>query len=69
MHNMIVEDERDDNICDQGFDYQGEKIEPEHGPTSFAEFAKFHHEMRDWATHIQLQNDLVKHMWTHLGNR
>ena len=27
MHNMIVEDERDESIFDQGFDYQGENIE------------------------------------------
>ena len=30
MHNMIVEDERDESIFDQGFDYQGENVEPLH---------------------------------------
>ena len=30
MHNMIVEDERDESIFDQEFDYQGENIEPLH---------------------------------------
>ena len=30
MHNMIVEDERDDSIFDQGFDFQGENVEPLH---------------------------------------
>ena len=25
MHNMVVKDERDDSIYDQGFEYQGEK--------------------------------------------
>ncbi|XP_020191182.1 uncharacterized protein [Aegilops tauschii subsp. strangulata] len=29
-HNMIVEDERDNNIFDQGFDFQGENVEPLH---------------------------------------
>ena len=29
MHNMIVEDERDESIYDQGFDFQGENVEPE----------------------------------------
>ena len=35
---MIIEDDRDDNIYNQGFDYQGENVEPEYGPTTFAEF-------------------------------
>ena len=30
MHNMIVKDKRDDRIFDQGFDYQGENVEPLH---------------------------------------
>ena len=30
MHNIIVEDERDESIFDQGFDYQGKNIEPLH---------------------------------------
>jgi hypothetical protein len=25
------------------------------------------HEIRDWETHIQLQNYLVKHMWVHIS--
>ncbi|XP_020173722.1 uncharacterized protein [Aegilops tauschii subsp. strangulata] len=29
MHNMIVEDERDDSIYDQGFDFHGENVEPD----------------------------------------
>jgi hypothetical protein len=28
MHNMIVENERCDNIYDQGWDFQGELAEP-----------------------------------------
>nr|XP_045089590.1 uncharacterized protein LOC123497268 [Aegilops tauschii subsp. strangulata] len=39
MHNMIVEDERDDRIFDQGFDYQGENVEPLHQePATFEQF-------------------------------
>ena len=59
---MTIEDDRDDNIYNQGFDYQGENVEPEYGPTTFAEFIQFHHEIRDWATHIYLQNYLVDRM-------
>ncbi|XP_020151597.1 uncharacterized protein [Aegilops tauschii subsp. strangulata] len=43
MHNMIVEDERDDSIYDQGFDFQGENPEPEHPlPANFEQFVEFH---------------------------
>ena len=35
MHNMIVEDERDNEIYDQRWDYQGELIKPEGGPVIF----------------------------------
>ncbi|KAM3292677.1 hypothetical protein ACQJBY_036405 [Aegilops geniculata] len=70
MHNMIVEDECDESIFDQGFDYQGENIEPLHqDPATFEQFAQFHREMRDWHTHVNLQNDLVEHVWDHVGNQ
>nr|XP_040245575.1 uncharacterized protein LOC109770668 [Aegilops tauschii subsp. strangulata] len=70
MHNMIVEDERDENIFDQGFDYQGENIEPLHqDPATFEQFVQFHREMRDWHSHLNLQNDLVEHVWDHIGNQ
>ncbi|KAI5019576.1 hypothetical protein ZWY2020_044464 [Hordeum vulgare] len=70
MHNMIVEDERDDSIFDQGFDYQGENVEPLHQePVTFQQFVQFHRELRDWHTHLDLQNDLVEHMWNHIDNQ
>ena len=70
MHNMIVEDERDESIFDQGFDYQGENIEPLHqDPATFEQFVQFHREMRDWHTHLNLQNDLVEHVWDHIVNQ
>ena len=69
---MIVEDEHDDNLFDQGFDFPGETIEslrPEHGLTIFTLFTQFYTHVCDWITRIQLQNDLIEHMWTHLGNQ
>ena len=70
MHNMIVEDECDDMIFDQGFDYQGENVEPlYHEPATFEQFIQFHHELRDCHTHLDLQNDLVEHAWDHIGNQ
>jgi hypothetical protein len=35
MHNMIVENERDDNIYDQGWDFQDELAEPVAGVASW----------------------------------
>ncbi|XP_045088213.1 uncharacterized protein [Aegilops tauschii subsp. strangulata] len=49
MHNMIVEDERDDSIYDQGYDFQGENVGPEQPPpATFEKFVHFNDEMRDW---------------------
>jgi hypothetical protein len=34
MHNMIVEDEQDDNIYDGDWEFQGELVEPQARATS-----------------------------------
>ena len=50
--------------------FQGENVVPEHGvAATFEQFTQFHEDMRDWETHVQLQNDLVEHMWAHVGNQ
>ena len=61
---MIVEDEHDDNLFDQGFDFLSSllSLRPEHGPTTFTQFTQFYTDMCYWTTHIQLQNDLIEHM-------
>ncbi|KAI5011770.1 hypothetical protein ZWY2020_013907 [Hordeum vulgare] len=71
MHNMIVDDERPDRLHDQGFEFQGDNVVPQHDgeAASFAQFTQFDHEMRDLETHIQLQDDLVEHMCDHVGNQ
>jgi hypothetical protein len=68
MHNMIVDEERDDTFYDQGWDFQGELVAPNPGPVSFQDFLHAHHEIRDWATHHVLYEDLVNHIWIHAGN-
>ena len=53
MHNMIVEDERPERLYDQGFQFQGQNVVPEHeGVATFEQFTQFHHDMRDWETHM-----------------
>ena len=70
MHNMTVENERSNEIYNQGFQFQGDNVVHEHGgAATFAVFTQVHHQMRNWETHIQLQDDLVEHMWAHVGNQ
>ena len=70
MHNMIVEDERPERLYDQGFQFQDENVVPEHGgAATFEHFTQLHHDMRVWKARVQLQNDLVEHMWDHVGTQ
>jgi hypothetical protein len=65
MHNMIVEDEGFVVDPNERFDYGGENVEPEHGkPTrSLEEYIEAHRKIRDNATHVQLKEDLIEHLW------
>ena len=70
MHNMIVEEERDESMFDQGWDCQGQNIAPQPGPPAdLVDFLAVQREMRDTATHFRPQKDLVANLWRHLGNR
>jgi hypothetical protein len=35
MRNMIIDEERDGNMYDQGWEFQGDLVEPLPGPTSW----------------------------------
>jgi hypothetical protein len=62
MHNMIVEEERDDSVYDQAWDFQDELVAQNPVPFSFQEFLHTHHEIRDRATHLVLHKDLMNHI-------
>jgi hypothetical protein len=51
MHNMIIEEERDEGLHDQGWKFQGELVDPQLGLASWDEFLHVHHEIRDRHTH------------------
>jgi hypothetical protein len=69
-HNMIIEDECDDNMYDQGWKFEGKLITPRSSPSvDFADFLQVHHKMRDRATHNRLQQDLFVHTWNHAGRQ
>ncbi|XP_074377458.1 uncharacterized protein LOC141718979 [Apium graveolens] len=65
LHNMIIEDEREINTEEENFDTNEEPTFtriPRH-QSSLAEFLKMHEQIRDKQVHVQLQNDLVEHLW------
>nr|XP_017228190.1 PREDICTED: putative nuclease HARBI1 [Daucus carota subsp. sativus] len=70
MHNMIIEDERDMQNIDYDYETYDEtpsiQISRERTST-IEEFMQFHHRIRDKNAHIQLQNDLVEHLWQKFG--
>jgi hypothetical protein len=61
MHNMIIEDERDEGIHDQGWEFRGELVAPHSGTTINEEFLYVHKEICDRTTPDQLQKDLIEH--------
>jgi hypothetical protein len=63
MHNMTVEQERDNNLHNQGWKFQGELIEPQYGTSSCEEFLHMHVELCDSHIHNRLQTDLVEYRW------
>ncbi|KAF5442790.1 hypothetical protein F2P56_035412, partial [Juglans regia] len=66
LHNMIIEDERDDG---QGLNMEYDQLDDDllelsHNPTNeFINFIQLHHEIRDSSAHHQLQADLIEHHW------
>ena len=47
MHNMIIEDEHENNLLDQGWDFHGENVEPKYEAATYAQFTQFYQGMRD----------------------
>jgi hypothetical protein len=43
MHNMTVEEERDDSVYDQGWNFQDELVAANPVPSSFQKFLHTHH--------------------------
>ena len=65
LHNMIVEDERNEQNIDCNYDAIEESlrlaVSHERAPELY-EFIQNHHYIRDRQTHSQLQADLVEHL-------
>ncbi|CAL8169259.1 unnamed protein product [Prunus armeniaca] len=66
MHNMIIEDERDDRLPRDYDVRNGESIDlviSHERTTEFQAFIRNHIRIRDKGTHNMLQADLVEHLW------
>ena len=65
MHNMIVEDERDDEH-DIIYEGVGEKVNLSHeGTPELEEFIQNYKNIKDKEIHTQLQADIIEHLWQH----
>jgi hypothetical protein len=65
MHNMIVEDEREDED-DFNYDGVGEKVKISRDKTpELDEFIQNYKKIKDKHTHSKLQDDLIEHLWQH----
>ncbi|XP_028055091.1 uncharacterized protein LOC114259276 [Camellia sinensis] len=67
LHNMIIEDERDDNGV-KDFNYDQIDDSPhvtvlQERTIELMEFIQCHHNIRDRQTHSHLQSGLVEHLW------
>ena len=67
MHNMIVEDERNE---EDNFHYEGigqlvrpTQREVRNRTHELHEFMQAHHNIRNMETHNQLKEDLIEHLW------
>lgn len=63
---MIVEDERELHISDESYDFDESVPLASTSRTrtrNFMDFIHVHQQIRDKQTHIQLQNDIVEHLW------
>jgi hypothetical protein len=49
-------------------DFNGELVAPKPKPTLFQEFLHAHYNIRDWATHNTLHEDLFNHIWIYAAN-
>jgi hypothetical protein len=54
MHNIIVDDERDEGLFDQGWQFQGEFVAPRAGPSLLLHV---HHDIRDLHTNVSTSRE------------
>jgi hypothetical protein len=70
LHNMIIEDERDEGPLDYNYEQISQLVQVSHEQTpDMHQFIENLHAIRNRAPHHQLRADLVEHLWNrHLGH-
>jgi Plant transposon protein len=68
LHNMIVEDERDEVGLETNYDniIQHHPVSRER-TADFETFLDRYQQIRDHHVHLQLRNDLIEHLWAREG--
>jgi hypothetical protein len=70
MHNMIVEEERDNGRQSYTYDGMGERVTVSRTyAEELSDFLHMHHRIKNKADHSQLQRDLVENIWQKFGNQ
>ena len=70
LHNMIIEDERDDTSLEQEYDgpyTSTATLSTDTSPT-FEAFLRRYRAVRDTGKHYQLRNDIIEHLWREKNN-
>ena len=69
IHNMIVEDEGEDAVIGLESENMSDPTElPNQNPITFNEFVQMHKKIRHQATHEQMKEDMIEHMWVVKAN-
>ena len=69
MHNMIVEEERDNGRQSYTYDGMGERVTISRTyAQELSDFLQMNHRIKNKVDHSQLQRDLVENIWQKFGN-
>ena len=63
LHNMIIESEQNDPYRQEPLAQVDHEV-----PATWAKYFTMRQEIRDSNVHLQLQKDLVEHLWRRKGN-
>ena len=64
MHNMIIEDEREDEDVEYVYEGAGEDVQPSHDVTPpMMALSQQYNAIRSKHFHLHLRDDLVEHLW------
>jgi hypothetical protein len=69
MHNMIIENERGQDLNYSFYDLMGHMVQPRRRADRISRFLEVYHEVRDSDSHDDLQKDLIEEWWSWNGQQ